>query len=126
MLTEDKKQIKIKGINNADIYITPSAYQDRLDVDFDTTLFEYGILRNSTTGKTLIGKTYSEGSYTSFVIRNITIELVKEILNNIEEGFFHYIGEDRAEAISNLDDKHLAHAIFSINAYDGTFRSGGY
>lgn len=103
--------------------INEKFYGDRVDVTFEISLYEYGVVRNPKTNKTIIGvNTDNTGMYTNFDFTYVTLEDVKEHLEEIEESYFSYIGVDNKEKhISNLDNNNLAHEIHSINQYDSWF-----
>lgn len=105
-------------------YINDKHYNDRVDVTFDISLYEYGIVRNSNTDKTIIGLNVDDiGNYTDFNWTYITLEEVREHLKEIDDNYFSYIGVDNKNLhILNLDNANLAHEIHSINQYDGWFR----
>ena len=118
------KQIKVKTIyDDKYIYITPSAYQDRIDVNFNTSLYEYGIVRNKKTNRTIIGLEVDEvGYYTMFMDTYITPDDLKQVLLLQEDGFFDYVGSTREEYVDYNGDN-LVHAIHSLNMYNGWYRN---
>jgi predicted transcriptional regulator len=97
---------------------------DTVDADFITSLYEYGIARNPKTGETIFCRTagyredgieLTEHRYTTM---NITIEDVKEDLNEIDPGYFSFIGSDLQTELTRLSNGHLSGTILSMNQYD--------
>jgi N12 class adenine-specific DNA methylase len=102
------------------------AYTDRIDVNEDISLHEYGIIRNPKNDRTIFctnpNVDYPEKSYRyEYVIDFISLQDVKEVLEDINKGFFDFIGSDRETEIEQLYNDNLAYMIFSINQYDGSF-----
>ena len=77
---------------------------------------------------TLIGtKPTSDGIYDDYVVMYISLDDVKDVLeNNMEDGFFEYIDEPKEEVLSNLDNENLADYICSINSYNGWWSDQAY
>jgi len=92
-------------------------FRDRIDVDYHISLYEYGIIRSPITDRVKYYYPLTKEIETTW----ITFEEVKECLEEIEEGYFQYIGSDRKIELSNLNNEHLTPTIFSINQYNGYF-----
>jgi len=103
-------------------------YTDRIDVNFDITLHEYGVIRNPKTDHTIFclnpcdNYEMNEDFEYEYEKTFITLEDVREILEEIEDGYFSFIGSDKNTEIVNLDNDCLSHHIQSINQYNGYFR----
>jgi len=104
-------------------YVNEKYYNDTVDMSFDISLYEYGIVRSAKTNKTIIGINGNDyGEYIDFNWTYITLQDVKEVLKDIEDSFFSFTGiENKEEYINNLDNENLAHDIRSINQYNGWF-----
>ena len=102
-------------------------YTDKVDVNTQISLYEYGIIRNPKNGRTIfvvntneLNQTFPEdGPFKPrFVVTYISLEDVVEALTEIENGFFDFIGADnRHEYIMGLDKDNLAHEIQSLLSY---------
>ena len=106
-------------------------HTDRMDVSFDISLHEYGIVRNPITNDTVFCLNPTDDfpeddykyEYSNF---NISIENVEEALEESEDGFFDYIGQNRIDIINELHNSDLSHLIFSLNQYNGYFDPNSY
>ena len=108
--------------------INEDEFTDRVDADFDISLYDYGVVRNPKNDMTLIGrKPGDDGSYTDYTVMYISFDDVKDVIENtMEDGFFDYIGETKEEVLSNLDNDTLAIYIQSINSYNGWWSDQTY
>ena len=102
-------------------------FTDGVDVSFEISLFEYGIIRNPKTCETVFchnrhldPETLKDADLDCQII---TIEEVKSILEEQTEGFFSFIGSDKETEINSLDNNYLSGIISSIDSYDGSFTS---
>lgn len=102
-----------------------AGFSDAVDVSPEISLFEYGIIRNPKTEETIL--TYpsyvweemeKEIMFDSFTI---SLEEVKETLEEMEKGFFDFIGSYKEREIKNLNNEYLTNMIQSIRDYNGTF-----
>jgi hypothetical protein len=107
--------------------INPEEYSDRVDVDFDTALLEYGFARNPKTDHVLISRPRldtpsdsEEYSDYNFDWTEISREDVLEALEDMEPGFWSFIGQDNYNPQEVTND-FLANWISSIDSYDGRF-----
>lgn len=105
------------------VYFNEKAYSDRMDVSLDISLYEYGVIRNPKSNRTILGiGTNIHGEYIEFDFTYIGMEEVKSHLEEIEDSFFSFVGADSKEQyINELDNECLSHTIHSINMYDGHF-----
>ena len=120
----------IKGDDMKDC--NENTHTDRMDVSFEISLYEYGIVRNPLTNDTVFfldtvdnyeisehgENDDTENMCSSF---DISIDDVREALADAESGYFHFIGSDREREIKNLDNNNLSLHIFSLNQYNGHF-----
>jgi len=103
------------------------SYTDRVDITFDISLHEYGIIRNPDTGDTIFclnptDYLNADDDYRrKYRHATITKEDIVKALIEIEEGYFDFIGVSRTETIASLDNDHLAFEINTINSYNGHF-----
>lgn len=94
------------------------------DVSADVSLGDYGFLWNPETNKaisTLPGY-YWEDEDPKFHIDHITVDQVREALQEIEDGFFDFIGSNRENELDNLDKNNVPYYVESIEQYSGLFR----
>ena len=97
-------------------------YTDGVDVDTETSLYEYGIIRNPETNDVLFCHDFThEGGRIIFDWSTIGTDDVKEALQDAGEGFFSFIGSDLETELNNLSNDYLANIIHSIGQYDGYF-----
>ena len=109
----DRKSVNENELNQEE-------FTDRVDADFDTSLYEYGVVRNPKNDMTLIGRNPGDdGLYTDYAVMYISIEDVKEVLEEMEEGFYSFIGEPKEEVLARLSNDLLAINIMDINMYNG-------
>jgi len=101
-------------------------YTDTVDANSIISLYEYGILRNPVTGKCLRCLNASGGEHTKEnkpVIRTqvITVDDVKECLEEISDGFFEFVGTPRKKYLAQLDEDYLASSIMAIDQWNSYF-----
>ena len=98
-------------------------FSDRVDVSADTSLMEYGIMRNPETGLTIYALGLDcETEKPCLDWTFVEIDDVREVLTELESGFFSYIGSDRETELKNLNNEYLTGIVDSINSYNGWFR----
>lgn len=107
--------------------IKPDEYTDRVDASFDIALLEYGFVRNPETNHVLISRPRlntpadsEEYSDYNFDWTEISRDDVLEALEEMEPGFWSFIGQDNYKAEEVTND-FLANWISSIDSYDGRF-----
>lgn len=101
-------------------------YTDRVDVTFDISLHEYGLIRNPKTTETIfcINPTNDfpdddyEYEYTS---NPISVEDVRDALQEAGDGYFSFVGSDLETELTNLSNEWLTTHIMSLNMYNGAF-----
>lgn len=100
-------------------------FTDTVDVDLDISLLEYGIARNPKTSETVFSRNTHKEPETikdaDLFCDIITLDDVKEALNDQEKGFFDFIGSDLKTELQFLDNSFLSHLIQSLNQYNGWF-----
>jgi hypothetical protein len=105
-------------------------YTDRVDVNWEISLYEYGLIRNPRTNKTIyclntydLDASWGKDLKTEphLVSTFISLQDVKEALENLDNGFFSFIGETKENVISNITNEYLTSYIQSIDAYNGSF-----
>ena len=100
-------------------------FTDRVDVTFEISLLEYGIIRNPKTCETV----FCHNSYQTpedlkdadLDCQIITVDEVRDVLESQGDGFFSFIGSDKETEINSLDNNHLANIISSLDSYGGVF-----
>jgi len=98
-------------------------FSDRVDVNTVISLYDYGLIRNPKTDKTIVcinsGEEHTKKNPPKIKVTWIDLETVKEHLEDISEGFFDFIGSDRQTEIDALDYCSLTHIISSLDSYNG-------
>lgn len=112
--------------------INRKSYSDRVDMDFNTSLFEYGLVRNPKTNKVIFCINYFDVEEYGFEwedgepvpiyhTTHITWSDVWDALEKAEDEYYKFIGSDRNTEMNNLDKDYLTHHIQSLNMYNGWF-----
>ena len=118
--------MKVLNNNNegCKVYFNERAYTDRMDVSLEISLYDYGVIRNPKSNRTIMGiGVNSNCEYNEFDFTYIGMAEVKSHLEEIEDSFFSFVGADSKEQyINELDNECLSHVIHSINMYDGHFK----
>jgi len=100
-------------------------YTDKTDTTTAIALFEYGQLRRPDTGKTIfcLNPNEEHTKDNKPIIATITILLndVKEALNEVDDGYFSFIGSERDTELDSLDNDYLTGHIRSLNMWNGCF-----
>ena len=104
-----------------------NSYDDRVDVSPEISLFEYHVIRQSKTGKTLLwhptleNKKVEKSGYVS--ITYISLKDVIFAINSIDIGYFEFIGGNKSLVLKELSENahHLSNFIQSINQWNGWF-----
>jgi len=107
-------------------------YTDRVDADFDTSLYECGLVRNPKTNKVIFcinyfevceyGMTWEDGVPVPIMDTTfISWSDVWDALNEVEDGYYSFIGSDKETELKNLNAKYLTGHIQSLNMYNGHF-----
>ncbi|MCP4597018.1 hypothetical protein [Neptuniibacter sp.] len=109
-------------------------FSDRIDMTTTISLYEYKIIRNPKTDKCIIcynchaleniGSVvdYDKAVKPDIGVEYISFDDVKEELENVEPGYFDFIGADRQTEIDDLNNDYLTNHIFSLDMYNGAFR----
>lgn len=122
-----KKWKKAKGYKESLEELNEEEYTDRVDADFDISLYEYGVVRNPQNDQTLIGiKPSDDGLYTDYAVTYISLDDIKEVIENMEDGFFTYIDQPKEEILEILNNDHIAPYIQYVDSYNGYFRDQFY
>lgn len=69
----------------------------------------------------LLLSVYPEAMIQVSPFREIEFEDVKEVLEEVEDGYFNFIGSTREKELNELDNDYLTSHIFSLNTYSGFF-----
>jgi hypothetical protein len=97
-------------------WLNNNGFTDRVDIDAEISLFEYGIIRNPSTGRTIFALT--DGIQVIGIDwSDISIEDVREALEEIESGFYDFIGSTKEEVLKNLNNDYLTNEINTIRGY---------
>ena len=92
-------------------------YSDRIDASIHISLFEYGLIRNPVTGKTIQYNEITKKCSSQY----ISFQDVKKELEEAPIGFYSFIGEPKTEVLNNLDNNYLTNLIHSLIMYNGAF-----
>ena len=108
-----------------------NGYTDGVDISIEISFFEYGIIRNPKTNKVLYRSLrpycLTDGvDIFGYDWTNVEINDVIEALEEIENGFYDYIGSDKETELKHLDNEDLSYIISSINNYNGYFNDSLY
>ncbi len=106
-----------------------NTHTDRTDVSFEIALHEYGLVRNPDNNDTVfclntVGDLSADSfedhefKYSNF---DISLQDVKEALEEASPGYFSFIGSTKKKEIEKLDNDYLSIHIFSLNQYSGVF-----
>lgn len=87
-----------------------SKFDDRIDRDFDISLFEYGIVRDPETGITLF---WDEINMT-LCAETIILDDVEFALDLTDHSYWKTQGLEREKSLEELDNNYLAHHISSL------------
>jgi len=101
---------------------------DGVDVNPRISLFEYGILRNPKTNKTLMCINIYEHLYSGkqpkIYVDYISTDDVAEALEDMPDGFWDFTDIDKdlvLNNLDNLDNNDLSLWIYDINQWNGKF-----
>jgi hypothetical protein len=104
-----------------------SDFHDRCDVSIEIALGEYGFIRNPSNDEVYYLYTWygGENGREYFIKKTtITLEEVREYLEESDEGFFDYIGQTKEDCLNELHNNYLSNFIQPGNQYDGSFWTG--
>jgi len=96
-------------------------YTDIMDVSPEESLYHNGIMRNPKTNRVIYIRTNYATNKTFYAWTTVTIEDIREYLENAQPYFYFYIGSDRDTELRCLNNNHLATIIETINSWDGEF-----
>ncbi len=99
-------------------------FTDTVDIDFRVSFFEYGIARNPKNNfviYSLLGATEETINNYSYDYTIVRIEEIIVAINDIEQGFFDYIGQEKEACLKELSNNYLSYWILSLNSYNGIF-----
>jgi hypothetical protein len=107
-------------------------FTDRIDYNTKISLYEYKIIRNPKTDKCVIctntyeldtsfGDMMDDSPKPKVRVEYISFDDVHEALEDVDDGYFDFIGSTRKKELELLDNDYLTQHIFSINQYDGYF-----
>lgn len=102
------------------------------DVNPEISLFEYGLLWHPKSGTAIM--TYPDYVWDEmeaeplFEVQEIHIEEIIDVVEDMDDGFFSFIGEDKEEYLETLEEypEWGANAISDVIAYGGTDWGYGY
>ena len=103
-------------------------FTDRMDASIKISLYEYQIIRNPKTDKSVICTNTHEMDLADETIKPkvrveyISFDDVHEALEEASEGYFNFIGSTKEKELELLDNDHLTMSIFSLDQYNGYFQ----
>jgi len=103
-----------------------SKYTDRMDDSVKISLHEQGCIRNPKNNKTIMmvfhhfkGRHVAVSTY---IDASDVIDALVEI-NEIDSGFFDFIGETIDDAVDSINSDYLSHYISALNDWNGWFNN---
>jgi len=102
-------------------------FTDRMDASIKISLYEYQIIRNPKTDKSVICTNTHEMDLADETIKPkvrveyISFDDVHEALEEASEGYFNFIGSTKEKELELLDNDHLTMSIFSLDQYNCYF-----
>ena len=98
-------------------------YTDRVDDNFDISLFEYGIVRNPKDNSVIFGEKPNgdTGLYEDYSFATISYEDVKKAIEEMKDDFFDFIDTPKEDLLKEIEPEHLAYYIMCMNQYNGKF-----
>ena len=102
-------------------------FTDRMDASIKISLYEYQIIRNPKTDKSVICTNTHEMDLMDETIKPkvrveyISFDDVHEALEEASEGYFNFIGSTKEKELKLLDNDYLTMSIFSLDQYNGYF-----
>jgi hypothetical protein len=98
---------------------------DKVDVDEKISLYEYGVIRNPKTGKTVLCTNTNdylyEGAKPKVKVMYISLDDVFEKLNEVDIGFYSWIGSSKIQVMLSIAYNNLAIYINMLNNWNGSF-----
>ena len=102
-------------------------FTDRMDASIKISLYEYQIIRNPKTDKSVICTNTHEMDLADETIKPkvrveyISFDDVHEALEEASEGYFNFIGSTKEKELKLLDNDYLTMSIFSLDQYNCYF-----
>ena len=101
-------------------------FTDGIDADSKISLYEYGWLRNPANDKTLVclnpsSVEHSKENPPDIRVVHISLEDVKEALEEAGDGYYSFIGSDKETELKGLCNEYLIHFVQSLSMYNGIF-----
>ena len=102
-----------------------TVFTDKVDVDEKISLYEYGVIRDPLTGKTILCTNTSDylwdGNKPKIQVQYIDFIDVLEALQEVDDHYFDYIGSTRENEINDLHGRYLADHIAALNNWGSIF-----
>jgi len=114
VLTEEEKIEKLIEI------LDDKGYTDGTDVDTETALFEYGLIRNPKDDHVIYALVVDEEAK-GFDTGWVSLDDAREYLEDVEEDFYSFIGSSKEEELKWLSNENVSSTINSANMYNGYF-----
>ena len=100
-------------------------YNDRIGRTTTISLYDYGLIRDPKTNKVIVCLNPQSDEHTKenppkIKVTFIEFDDVKEVLQDIDNGYFDFIGSDRQTEIDTLHNNYLATTIMLVNQYNGS------
>ncbi len=100
-------------------------FTDGIDADSKVSLYEYGWLRNPANDKTLVCLNHtgehSKENPPDIRVIHISLEDVKEALEEASDGYYSFIGSDRETELKGVSNEYLINSVHSLSMYNGVF-----
>jgi hypothetical protein len=123
-------ELKMK-MTTADVVevLADAGFTDGLDASFEISLFEYGILYNPnseyviyTTPKSEASEGSTDPSDYAFDYTRVSVGELREVLDDLDEGFFSFTGQSRDLMNQMIDQAAVATVIHDVNSWNGYFK----
>ena len=101
-------------------------FSDRMDASYQESLYEYGIIRNPETNKTIFcinrSQWFDKENKPKITVQWISKEDVIDGLREMDNRFWKWLGVDEndiEDTIDNIDNEYLSIWIFNLNVWCG-------
>jgi hypothetical protein len=107
-----------------------TVFTDKVDVDGKISLYEYGVIRNPKTNKTVIclnavNDYFYEGIVPKVKVTYISYDDVSEALEEVDDEFYAFIGSTKEIEYNELNNDYLTGIILALNMWNGYFTYQG-
>jgi len=117
------RTVKASFVNAMAVRLDMAGYTDRPDISPETSLAEYGMMRNPKTGRVQYAGPVNSDE-TEYVLSYTVVNMddVKEFLAEAPDDFYSFVGQSYDEYVTNLSPDNLSGAIQDANMWSGYFQ----